>query len=504
MALCDAWLETVLKGDDYEPLPDPQIPADYLQKPLRQHPASEQSQLLLPPHCSKLKRKHAALSEISPPNNRRPSEQPSIRQPMPNAVTPTMPPAPRPSSNRAQAKKAVNTNEASEKDAVDPNSTPRPVRITRRTVQPPAAADMPNTILDETSTPAWARSASGSEPDMSGGDTGRSLSSVTQSTDSKARSRSPTKRMVDLRVAEKTLIPEAATKAADVPEDVRGLYRAIRSLAHVPRNVIPLGIEDEVKKDADGDLDDLDLLVSMEANAMDREQLMDEFKALRGVRDSTAFCKTKYVNEPTWNERVHSRLLEQAINKRPGFEYHYITTARVIRELVPGTRHGEILKNKMIDYAIVLGSPLLSEDQLITRLATSPRPLQRTINPSDYSPLRYNPVAISIETKSPGGQKEDGTVQLSIWAMAYFNRLRMLTQDPVPITLPLILISDEHWKLMFARDLEDSIRIIDAVDFGDTGDIVGCYKILAALRILCDWAQDNFLKLVSERVLEPE
>jgi len=95
-------------------------------------------------------------------------------------------------------------------------------------------------------------------------------------------------------------------------------------------------------------------------------------------------------------------------------------------------------------------------------------------------------------------------VQLSVWAMAYFNRLRTLTQDPVPITLPLVLVSDEHWKLMFARDLEHSIEIIDAVDFGDTRDIIGCYKILAALRLLCGWAEDTFLGWFSDRVLRPE
>lgn len=231
---------------------------------------------------------------------------------------------------------------------------------------------------------------------------------------------------------------------------------------------------------------------------------MDEFKALKGVRDSTAFCKTTYVHGPTWNERVHCRMLEQAVRNRPGFEYHNVTTARVIKELVPGNKYGELLENKMIDYAITLGPPLFSEDQAIIRLATSLRPLQRTINPSDYSPLCYNPVAISIETKSPDGSKESGQVQLSVWAMAYFNRLRALAQDPVPITLPLVLVSDEHWKLMFARDLEHSIDIIDAVDFGDTTDIVGCYKILAALRLLCGWAEETFLVWFSDRVLKPE
>ncbi|CAI6225543.1 unnamed protein product [Periconia digitata] len=107
-------------------------------------------------------------------------------------------------------------------------------------------------------------------------------------------------------------------------------------------------------------------------------------------------------------------MLEQAVRDRSGLKYHNITTARVIKELVPSNKYGELLKNKMINYAINLGPPLFSEDQVITRLATSLPPLQRTINPSNYSPLCYNPVAISIKTKSPDGSKENSKVQLSV------------------------------------------------------------------------------------------
>ena len=248
----------------------------------------------------------------------------------------------------------------------------------------------------------------------------------------------------------------------------------------------------------------MDPYVATKANGMTKRQLINEFDALIEIRDSTAFCKIDRVHEPSWNELVHSMMLKQVVRNRPGFQYYNITTARIIKELVPGNKYGELLKNKMIDYAITLESPLLSVDQVVTRLATSPRPLQRTINPSDYTPLRHKPVAISIETKPPGGSKESGEVQLSIWAMAYFNRLRTLTQDPVSITLPLILVSDEHWKLMFARDLEHSIEIIHAVNIGNTGDIIGCYTILAALRLLCRWAEDTFLGWFSDNVLKPE
>jgi hypothetical protein len=95
-------------------------------------------------------------------------------------------------------------------------------------------------------------------------------------------------------------------------------------------------------------------------------------------------------------------------------------------------------------------------------------------------------------------------VQLSAWAVAYLNRLRILTQDFVSITLPLVLVSGEHWRLMFALDLGRSIWIMDGVDLGNTGDIIGCYKVLAALRLLCEWAENTFLDWFSDQVLKQE
>lgn len=80
----------------------------------------------------------------------------------------------------------------------------------------------------------------------------------------------------------------------------------------------------------------------------------------------------------------------------------------------------------MIDFAVTLGPPFIPTAHVTNHLAASPLKLQRTINPSDYSPLCYEPVVLIIETKSPDGGSENGEVQLSLWAMAYFNRLRQL------------------------------------------------------------------------------
>ena len=132
-------------------------------------------------------------------------------------------------------------------------------------------------------------------------------------------------------------------------------------------------------------------MVASQAANMDREQLAQELKELIKIRNGTSFCDREKVHEPLWNEWVHSRILQQAVEHLPGVEYHNITTARVLRELVPDNIYGETLKKKMVDYAITLGEPVIAESDVSARSGSSVGRLRRTINPSDYSPLCYDP-----------------------------------------------------------------------------------------------------------------
>ncbi|KAF9733784.1 hypothetical protein PMIN01_08127, partial [Paraphaeosphaeria minitans] len=100
-----------------------------------------------------------------------------------------------------------------------------------------------------------------------------------------------------------------------------------------------------------------------------------------------------------------------------------------------------------------------AKDTLAIAPHSQPR-LQRTISSPIASPLCYEPVVLSIETKSPGGRSENCEVQLSLWAMANFNRLRQLIQDPVVMTIPLLLVTDARWKLYFASDLVHRVHLL--------------------------------------------
>ncbi|KAK7177661.1 hypothetical protein PSPO01_16292 [Paraphaeosphaeria sporulosa] len=318
------------------------------------------------------------------------------------------------------------------------------------------------------------------------------------------QSRSPTRRVVDLRIARKPLVPRVVKSSEDVPEDVRALYKAISTLVRRSKGVIPQGIEKDVGEDAHGDLDeDLEFHTATKPTSQTREQLVDEFKSLRNIRDETATCKEKKLHEPSWNALVHGPMLKQAVRDRPGFSYYDITTARVMKELVPDNEYGELLKGKTIDFVVTLSELLIPKAPIVKRLNAAPRKLSATCNASAYSPLCYEPVVLSIETKSPEGSTETAEVQLTVWAMAHFNRLRKLIRDPVDVTLPLLLVAGAQWRLYFASDSDDRIELINAVGLGGTEDLLGCYTVLMALRLVVTWVEGSFKPWFLEG-LEPE
>ncbi|PVH92720.1 hypothetical protein DM02DRAFT_635138 [Periconia macrospinosa] len=407
----DAWLANVrAAGDNSEPPPNPTIPAEYLQKPRRQPiPAA----YLVPPpsfaHSSlaPLKRRRAALSEIISPNQKR---QRALNVPGRKMSQSSQSPT-RKSSRQAGAR-TTKTEAPAEHDllatqpVVDPNATPR--QTLRKRAAPPS---VPAPNLHTRPAPVLTPSASEEQADRDTKDV--DAQSAYESTTSK-RSRSPTQRIVNLQIARKPVVSKLAISSTDIPQDVRVLYKAVQALAQRSKGVIPLDIKAEIEKDTHSDLEDLKDYVAKISNDKTNKQLKDKFKAMREIRNKTSVCKTKHLHEPSWNELMHGPMLKQAALSRTSFSYYNITTTRVIKELVPGNEYGELLKGKIINFAVTLSPPLISTAHVINRLAASPSKLQRTINPSNYSPLCYEPVVLSIKTKSPNSGGKNGEVQLSL------------------------------------------------------------------------------------------
>src|SRR2546423_13916049 len=85
------------------------------------------------------------------------------------------------------------------------------------------------------------------------------------------------------------------------------------------------------------------------------------------------------------------------------------TTACIVESLIPRRASGDILKSKLVDYTINI-LPNEEMDSVIRLLLQSQPVDLQTINQTMYSPVRCQPIAISIETKMPNASQEDAMV----------------------------------------------------------------------------------------------
>jgi len=208
MACTNRWLANVYAaGGDSEPPPKPNIPTDYVQKPRWRH--APETYPLAPPALADLERHSAALSEIDAPNKK--------RQRVHNAPAHAMSQTPISPTRRSsrQAGTTGNTGTTTkEATVVEQSLFSRPVPV----LTPSMSEEYVNDVDD----------AEDAELD---------------SMISSKRSRSPTRRMVDLQIAKKPVISKTATSSKDVPQNVRTLYKNIQALALRSKGVIPRGIE---------------------------------------------------------------------------------------------------------------------------------------------------------------------------------------------------------------------------------------------------------------------
>ncbi|KAF1998917.1 hypothetical protein P154DRAFT_536003 [Amniculicola lignicola CBS 123094] len=454
------WLDQLLStGGDLEAPPLPIIPVDYLPNATQKHRTALEA--LEPPDTTRLLNPSHLLKRFMTMDD----VQETLRSPSP--------------SKRRRLD--------------NPNTAPVPLRLG-------------DTIANKIILPNRA-----TRVDEAPGDYDSALSESAASAQSTSvtgkRSLSPTKRMADLRVAAKKVEHCPLANIAGLPAEGRALHARVQGISDFPVGVVPKEIQEAFEKLC-GDVESPSIhAFATKAATRPAHELFAELHALNEARVETSFCTIKHVSEPSWNERVHSRILRQAVQNTPGLAYHNITTAKVIEALVPHNKYGEILKKKMVDYAIVLGESIIPESIITARLAASP--LSRTVNPTHYAPIRHEPIAISIKTNTPNCSEEGALVTLSMWVSAHLNRLRIMllsleAGSPIEVALPLVYVSGDQWHLKFAFDREETIEIIESVLIGSTATLLGCYKILAALRILTDYATSTFKEWLSRAILTPE
>ena len=245
MSNADAWWDDVLRaGRDSESPLSPNIPAYYLPKPRKELLNSSTGENA--PIASPVKRKRSALAEIDLPNDR-------VREARETCLCSSRPKRQRSAlaevglSNmayRSRSPKKKGTTSARDADentfvAAQPDATVRqPHRNTRMAIRSLDKAVIPPR-------PASGRSGLSGTPVGGVADQDQQEPSIDESADSKnsKRSLSPTKRMADLRVAEKRLAEKGVTSPSDVPSDVQSLHLDVQTMGISGYGIVPMDIK---------------------------------------------------------------------------------------------------------------------------------------------------------------------------------------------------------------------------------------------------------------------
>jgi len=209
-------------------------------------------------------------------------------------------------------------------------------------------------------------------------------------------------------------------------------------------------------------------------------QLKQEFIILQEIVSTTREYIRINHSEAAWNSAIHYPLLRLATAHMDSVTVQDITRASISSKCSPdgkefGDSNGSKLalppSTKMVDYALTLSAPSSLPKTSGPRGPVHPWMdfvgRQSVINPSmpssfnhtEYSPLRYSPAGLFVETKVDMGSQIEGRTQLGVWVAAWFKRVNAfrLSKPVPPPVLPVLLVHNESWDLYFAVDRDSWI-----------------------------------------------
>ena len=390
----------------------------------------------------------------------------------------------------------------------DEDSTPQRLQINTavgdndKTPQPPFKKILRNA-------PGLLRSQTELEEEIEPFDSQSNISPAKSGTTVDSRASSPTKGMADFQFSNiRVDMPDIDMEAQNIPADLRTLFEDLDAIAG-GYQLIPYEVKEEASKcrvkphhilssDADAS--------NQEAVAYGGLAIQECFKQIQHIHQLALDCRTRNLEEAAWNSEVHSRLLNLSMwgpRYKTSVYYCQITHARITdRRLLP-TNAGLPVQSKMVDFAIVIEADQDFKDRVVRKLQSLGN--MTSVNQSEIACLKFDPIAISIETKKEGGSEVKGNIQLSTWVAAQYAKLRRLAPHAKSLPgLPVILTSGHDWFLMFAemKPTFDRVTIYRDLQLGSTKTIIGTYQIIASLQRLIKWVQEVYRPWFQSVVLD--
>ena len=342
----------------------------------------------------------------------------------------------------------------------------------------------------------------------------------------KARSQSPTKRLGDLQFSDMP-VDSQTWSSGTIPQELKSLARDMQGISR-GAGVIPLGSRDNFAATEEMILDfqwakEDERRRGKEADNAAIKQITGGLgHTLFWYRASTIYeatneCLRDRDPEPAWNSEVHSAILRLALTGHWAAQevwYKDITVARISnKSLVPWNIATGAMQSKMVDYAILInpsqtftGNPSeFLHNHIIEKLRTEKDSASISINQTESEWVRFKPIAVNIETKRGAVGEDEAHVQLATWLTAQYSRLRQLMPDKAKAKLPsfpVLSVQGQRWLLMIASLQDnDRINLIKELYLGDTDSIAGVYQVIAAIRRIAQWVNDDYRPWFEKEVL---
>ena len=324
------------------------------------------------------------------------------------------------------------------------------------------------------------------------------------------RSRSPQKRLGDTKL---TSVPIDFLPLTDqvVPKELRSLYIGLRDISDGV-GILPCQTK--------GAFEELGIYIPKhqwddgEVTTAKVAQLT--FDRAHFIWSRAMRCSQRGVAESRWNAEVHSQLLCLALDEHPetsGVSYEDITSARITDKSLLATIGTLTSQAKLVDYGIIIDDAALQQ-----------RVIAKLKEPASFSPstavsfncvtadyVRFDPIAISIETKKEDPTTRNPSLQLGIWMTAHFLKLRQLAY-PNEVALPMVpaLIVEGHaWKMVLVCLVQDQtggsrLSIFSHMSLGDTTTLPGVFRVVTALRRLALWVHIDYRPWLEKNIIRAD
>ncbi|KAH6881182.1 hypothetical protein B0T10DRAFT_495008 [Thelonectria olida] len=278
------------------------------------------------------------------------------------------------------------------------------------------------------------------------------------------------------------------------PESLKTLRIQLRDIGS-GHGILPASLENELQ-DIESEIPPY-AFDKNEATRANTEAIASNLPPLSWVQtllDRADECHTNREAEASWNADVYAPVLEQVFRSdrfasRDLVDFRWCPSAQILPPFKPRDA-----PSKMVDFCVFIRPDRASTEERAINAICHTRP-GHSINHTDLGNFCKHPIALSIETKRPGEQGDNATLQMGTWHSAQWRSLRY-NGDPSSRSiefLPGLIVQGHDWQFV-ASVLDESGKalLLRTVRLGGTDSELGVYSLIMGLQRLRRWIKEEY------------